>query len=240
MNKQLIFSILTLFLVNVIGKAQDIETWISSNEKNPAEKIYIQTDAENYFNGDTVWFKLYLIDSRSGQLIPGAENVYINLLDESGESVVQLTLLSVNGQVAGNFALGENAKTGNFLMLAYTNYLFNFGPDSYFYKQLTISRISGSSRAFVKNNQSGNMTEDVKFLPEGGVLLENATNLVAFKAVDRIGNGVNVHGSVKDEKGMVVASFSSDYQGMGLLFLTPESGKSYFATIDGFPSFRKR
>jgi len=37
---------------------------------------------------------------------------------------------------------------------------------------------------------------------------------------------------------LVVASFKTDYKGMGLLFLTPESGKSYYATIEGFPSFR--
>src|SRR5690606_32337058 len=44
----------------------------------------------------------------------------------------------------------------------------------------------------------------------------------------------------KDEKGAVVASFKTDYKGMGLLFLTPEPGKSYFATVEGFPSFRHK
>lgn len=147
-------------------------------------------------------------------------------------------LLSVNGQVSGYFAVSEEIRTGNFLLQAHTNYNLNFGPDSYFYKHLKISRISGSSIAALENTQSGRMVADASFLPEGGVLLENTSNLIAFKANDKYGFGVDVNGKVKDEKGNLVTTFSSDYNGMGLLFLSPEPEKSYVATIDGFPSFR--
>ncbi len=229
-----------LFIFGIISclTAQNIDDWIFTNEKNPVEKIYIQTDAENYFNGDTVWFKIYLTDSRSGQLIPRAENVYLNLLDANGVSAVQQVLLCVNGQASGSFPVSDKVKPGNYLLQAYTNYLFNFSPDSYFYKQIFISRISGSARTSTKIDRTTNMVADVAFMPEGGVLLENTTNLVAFKAISKLGYGVNARGTVKDEKGSVVATFKTDYKGMGLLFLTPESGKSYFATVEGFPSFR--
>ncbi len=238
MFKQFILIQIFLFGLCFFLNAQNIENWISENEKNPVEKIYVHTDSENYFTGDTVWFKVYLTDSRSGQLIPRAENMYVNLLDGSGTSAMQLVLLCVNGQASGSFAISEKMKPGNFLLQAYTNYLFNFSPDSYFYKQLTISRISGSSRISAKTDRAGDMVADVTFLSEGGVLLENATNMIAFKAISRLGYGVNARGTVKDEKGAIVTSFSTDYKGMGLLFLTPESGKSYFASIEGFPSFR--
>ncbi len=171
-------------------------------------------------------------------MIPRAENVYVNLFDGTGTPAIQLVLLCVNGQASGSFAISEKMKQGNFLLQAYTNYLFNFSPDSYFYKQVLISRISGSVRTSAKNDRTENMVADITFLPEGGVLLENATNLVAFKAISRLGYGVNAKGTVKDEKGAVVASFTTDYKGMGLLFLTPAPGKSYSAFVEGFPSFR--
>jgi TonB-dependent SusC/RagA subfamily outer membrane receptor len=233
------FLAIHIFIFGVLSclTAQNISEWISANEKNPVEKIYIHTDAENYFTGDTVWFKIYLTDSRSGQLIPRAENVYVNLLDLSGQSAIQMVLLCVNGQASGSFLVSDKIKPGNFLLQAYTNYLFNFNPESHFYKQLTISRISGSSRGSAKIDRTTNMVADVTFMPEGGVLLQNTSNLVAFKAVSKLGYGVNAKGVVKDEKGSVVTSFKTDYKGMGLLFLTPESGKSYYATIEGFPSF---
>ena len=234
------FIVIHIFIFGIFSclTAQNINEWISANEKNPVEKIYIHTDAENYFTGDTVWFKIYLTDSRSGQLIPRAENVYVNLLDGSGTSTIQQIFLCVNGQASGSFTVSDKMKPGNYLMQAYTNYLFNFNPESHFYKQLTISRISGSSRAYAKTDRTTNMVADVAFMPEGGVLLENTTNLVAFKAISKLGYGVNARGTVTDDKGSVITSFKTDYKGMGLLFLTPESGKSYYATIEGFPSFR--
>ncbi|TNF45386.1 MAG: hypothetical protein EP310_01695 [Bacteroidetes bacterium] len=240
MLRQLIVIHIFFFSILSCLDAQNIEDWILANEKNPVEKIYIHTDAENYFTGDTVWFKIYLTDSRSGQLIPRAENVYVNLLDGSGTSVVQQIFLCVNGQASGSFYVSDKMKPGNYLMQAYTNYLFNFNPESHFYRQLTISRISGSSRASAKTDRATNMVADVAFMPEGGILLENTTNLVAFKAISKLGYGVNARGTVKDEKGTAVASFRTDYKGMGLLFLTPESGKSYYASIEGFPSFRHK
>ena len=236
MKKQTVF--LLFVLITGFSYAQTIEDWIASNEKNPVEKIYIHTDCENYFTGDTVWYKVYLTDSRSGRLIPGAENVYVSLLDESGICALQMVLLCVNGQASGSFTLSDKIKPGNYLIQSYTNYLFNFTPNSNFYKQITVSRISGISRSSVVKDRTENMVADVTFLPEGGVLLENTTNLVAFKAISKLGYGVNARGTVKDEKGLVVSTFLTDYKGMGLLFLTPESGKTYWASIEGFPSFK--
>ena len=78
MNNLKVF--LIIFLIPNFSQAQTIENWVAANERNPVEKIYIHTDAENYFIGDTAWFKIYLTDSRSGQLIPSAENVYVSFL----------------------------------------------------------------------------------------------------------------------------------------------------------------
>jgi hypothetical protein len=238
MYKQIVF--LIIFSTALFSKAQTIDDWIVDNEKNPVEKIYIQTDTENYFIGDTVWFKVYLTDSRSGRLIPSAENVYVNLLDETGNAAMELLLISINGQASGSFAITETIKPGNFMLHAYTNYLFNFSPDAHFYKQLIVSKVSGFSQSSGIQPRSENMVADVSFFPEGGVLLENTSNLVAFKSISKIGYGVHAKGSVKDEKGAVVATFATDYKGMGLFFLTPEVGKTYWATVEGFPSFRYR
>ena len=76
-----------------------------------------------------------------------------------------------------------------------------------------------------------------QFFPKAEAMLENVSNLVAFKAVNRDGYGVEAKGLVRDEKGNTVVEFSTDYKGMGLFFFTPETGKKYTAKINGFPSF---
>lgn len=72
---------------------------------------------------------------------------------------------------------------------------------------------------------------DVQFLPEGGNLVNDIENNVAFKAINKYGYGADVHGYVKDSKGAIVCSFSSNHLGMGQFAFIPTSGLSYTAYI---------
>lgn len=230
--------IIPLLFTHSILTAQTIESWMEQNEKIPAEKIYIHTDTENYFHTDTLWYKVYLTDSRSGQLIPRAENIYINLTGEDGSVVYRSVLLAVNGTAEGSIFLPDSLKPGFYAMQAFTNYLKNFTADAHFYKRISISRNLVTGRSSGVKPREENLVADLSFMPEGGVLLENVTNVVAFKAVSREGYGVNVRGTVKDEKGNTITTFATDYKGMGLFFLTPETGKTYSVQVAGFPQYK--
>jgi hypothetical protein len=243
MVSKIISLLIFILLFGIDLNAQNIESWIEKNEKVPVEKIYLHTDREYYFTGETVWLKSYLTDSRSGRLIPGAENIYLHLTDENGRSTITQTILSINGVASSQIKLPDTLKPGNYLLQTFTDYLLNFDSEAFFSKKLSISKPALSLRAIESRQQvrtNTRMVADVSFLPEGGMLLENISNLVAFKAIDKNGYGVHATGTVKDENGNEVVSFSTDYKGMGIFFMTPEPGKSYFATINGFPSFHFR
>lgn len=70
------------------------------------------------------------------------------------------------------------------------------------------------------------------FFPEGGDLIPEADNNVAFKATNEFGKGADVSGVVLDDQDRVVASFSSFHMGMGAFRFTPQPGVSYRARID--------
>ncbi len=237
-----IINLSVILLLSVSGLyAQSIDNWVATNEKVPVEKIYLQTDRDSYFTGETLWLKSYLTDSRSGRLIPGAENIFLRLTDEKGNQALKINLMSINGQAPGSIYLPDTLKQGNYLLSAYTDYLLNFGNESFFHKKISILPPARSLRAVEsrqRNNSSRPMIADVSFLPEGGKLLEGIANLVAFKAIDENGYGIEAKGTVNDASGTEVISFRTDYKGMGIFFLTPENGKSYHAVINGFPSFK--
>lgn len=240
MKKIIILITVQLFLLILELNAQHIEDWIKSNEKVPVEKIYLHTDRDLYSTGDTIWLKSYITDSRSGRLIPGSENVYLQLTGEQGEPVLELKLMSINGQAPGHIPLPDTLEQGNYLLSGFTDYLMNFGNESFFYKTITIMEPSGSLRGVMLRKPEDPVARriaDVAFLPEGGKLLEGISNLVAFKAIDENGYGINTTGMVKDASGNTVVTFGSDYKGMGLFFLTPESGKTYYAVVNESPSF---
>ncbi|TWI96680.1 hypothetical protein JN11_03792 [Mucilaginibacter frigoritolerans] len=72
---------------------------------------------------------------------------------------------------------------------------------------------------------------DVQFFPEGGNLISGVRSKIAFKAVGTDGMGINVSGSVVDNTGVEVATFSSGHAGMGLFPLIPENNKTYKAIV---------
>lgn len=240
MIKNTILPLLFILIFFMQASPQTIDNWIAENEKLPVEKIYLHTNKDFYFTDETIWFKTYLTDSRSGQLIPGAENIYINLIDEQGNRAFETAVMSVNGQAPGNIPIPKSLAPGNYLIEAFTDYLQNFTSNAFFYKPIQISRITTTGR--ISQNQqrfsrSQRMVADVSMLPEGGKLLANTSNVVAFKAVNRDGYGVEAKGTVRDERGNIVVEFNTNYKGMGLFFFQPESGKSYTARINGFPSY---
>jgi len=241
MLKKIFLSILPMMLFVFESTPQTIGKWVSLNEKHPVEKLYLHTDREYFFPGETIWLKSYLTDSRSDRLIPGVENIFVQLTDEKGEAVLETNMLSINGQSPGHIFLPDTLPPGNYLLRAGTDYLENFGEGSFFHKPIGITRPTRTSRGMEnrqRSTQSRRMVADVQFLPEGGKLLQGISNLVAFKATDANGFGADIKGSVRDESGAEVAAFNTDYKGMGIFFFTPEPGKRYRAAINGFPSFR--
>lgn len=74
-------------------------------------------------------------------------------------------------------------------------------------------------------------SKDVQFFPEGGQLIAGIPGKVAVKAIKADGLGVNLKGTIVDNAGQTVCTFSADHLGMGAFAMQPEAGKSYKANI---------
>jgi len=75
------------------------------------------------------------------------------------------------------------------------------------------------------------INKDFQLFPEGGNLLAGISNKVAFKAVKSDGLGINSKGTVTDQDGKQVATFTAQHLGMGSFNLLAESGKTYKANV---------
>ncbi len=73
---------------------------------------------------------------------------------------------------------------------------------------------------------------DVSFMPEGGDLIADATQRVAFKAIGTDGYGRDVVGVVRDESGAEICPFASTYRGMGVFEFTPKANVKYYAEVE--------
>ncbi|MEM8895907.1 MAG: hypothetical protein AAGC88_15095, partial [Bacteroidota bacterium] len=73
---------------------------------------------------------------------------------------------------------------------------------------------------------------DVQLLPEGGNLISEEKNTVAFKVTNFFGDPVDVSGKLVDEEGNEISQVQSFYGGMGKFELTPNQGKEYTFMTD--------
>jgi hypothetical protein len=210
----------------------------SYNANHSVEKAYLQFDKPYYAVGDTIYFKAYLTLGAQHKLSALSGILYADLIDPNNKIARSIKLQVLAGTAHGDFALPDTLTKGNYRVRAYTNWMRNNGPDSFFERVIPVGiasakRIpeSGESIA-VKPAKKGALNKaDVQFLPEGGTLVAGNYSTVAFKAVAPNGLGLAVNGTLKDNEGKEITTFASAHLGMGAFSFVPQADKIYTASI---------
>ncbi len=213
------------------------------NEAHPQEKIYLHFDRPFYVPGETIWYKAYLADANIHTPSSISKIIYVELLDNTGEVIDRQILKAGQGFANGEFLLPQSLPDGKYCIRAYTQWMRNFDPDFFFTKELwvydpqkeyDIARAdltrADSARQII-GVEPANKQIALNFYPEGGSLVSGLTSIVAFKAVNRSGEGIQVKGEITDQDGHVIIPFESFRLGMGAFILKPEKGLSYFANL---------
>ncbi len=81
---------------------------------------------------------------------------------------------------------------------------------------------------------------DVSFFPEGGHLLVEEPQFVAFKTLGSDGLSRAVSGTIHSENGEVVAQIETVSKGMGKFMLSPNPGTRYYAEVTDKNGLKKR
>ncbi|MBE6331389.1 MAG: hypothetical protein E7070_03645 [Bacteroidales bacterium] len=91
------------------------------------EKIYIHTDNNSYFVGDTIWYKAYVLRADDLRPTDMSKILYVELLTPDGYLVErQRIIIDHNTQSYGQFALPDTMYSGYYEVRAYTRWLLNF------------------------------------------------------------------------------------------------------------------
>lgn len=235
MKKQLALQLLLFLKISfcvLVAKAQDTTSFqkkLAEYRQNyPIEKVHLHLDKSYYSAGDDIWFKAYVLDDSNEipSLISGV--LYVDLFAENNKIIKRLKLPLLNGVTWGDFKLPANLTSGNYTVYAYTQWMKNEDPDSFFKKRLPI--ISNDGKTLIPNKLKNNDI-DLQFFPEGGTLVESLPSKIAFKAVNSLGLGEPITGAVYDNEGIEIVKLENSYLGMGQFLLTPIAGKVYTAKI---------
>tara|TARA_R110002051_G_scaffold234092_2_gene295724 strand:+ start:11895 stop:14411 length:2517 start_codon:yes stop_codon:yes gene_type:complete len=203
------------------------------------EKVYLHTDKDIYVNGETVWYKAYLIDGVTHSVSDKSKVVYIELVNAQDSVVVQQKLFVENVGVAGNIDLPETIGEGNYRLSAYSKYMLNENEPAIFSKQIAIwkpeNKVTKMMPEPKSKERSSNTKADnsltVDFFPEGGTLVYGIENTLGIKITNAKGNEISASGKIVDQNNNFIKDFETFEFGLGKVSYAPELGKTYYASI---------
>ncbi len=218
-----ILALAFLFLLATPAQTQNpaerLETW---HTRNPIEKLYLQLDRKDYFAGQTCWFKGYFMSD----FLPSSRNstLFTELINSGGQVVAKKVLPVLGGVTYGQIDIPDTLSTATYHLRAYTPLMLNHDKDYLF---STSIRVYGKTKG--KKIAAGGNEISLSFFPEGGTLLADTENNIAFKVTNSTGLPVTVSFNIEDNTGALIASVQSLHDGMGSFRLKPQTGKTYTA-----------
>lgn len=222
MRKYLIGILWTLFsllFVNAVF-AQQIDSMMGVYADRVApEKIHIHFDKSIYNKGETVWYKVYILQGSDTAAI--SKNVYLDWYDATGKLIKQTASPVLLSTAQGSFDIPADYKDALLQVKAYTRWMLNDDPAFSYLREIYI------------NTNTSNISKPIAYkttvetFPEGGFLIQGLNSRIAFKATNQYGNPVFIKGVLTDEKNTILDSLKVLHDGMGSFFLQPLPGQNY-------------
>ncbi len=127
--KYFTFLLFSLCLVpcSLNAQALDLSKGAELLEEIPQEKIFVHYNSSLLFSGEYMYYKLYNLQSKTGDLSKTSKVAYIELLGEGGSTIFKHKILLKNGVGQGDFFIPTTVPSGNYKLLGYTNWMRNAG-----------------------------------------------------------------------------------------------------------------
>jgi hypothetical protein len=198
----------------------------------PEEKVYLHFDKPYYMAGETMWFKSYLFDATLHGIDSVSRILYVDLIQpENGKILKHLALKCTSGTASGDIRLDEKLPEGIYTLRAYTQYMRNFSEDFFFKKEVKIWQKKENNAPNEGELKDLSLVADCQFFPESGNLVSGVLSRVGFKALNKLGRGIDVEGFILENDKDTLAFFKSEHLGMGMLSFNPKIGKTYAAVM---------
>ncbi|KPL13082.1 MAG: hypothetical protein AMS26_15600 [Bacteroides sp. SM23_62] len=210
-------------------------------QRYPQQKAYLHLDNVAYHAGEKIWYKAYLVDARTHKADTISKNLIVELVNSFGVSTMIQLLKLDHGFAHGDFTIPDTIPEGLYQIRAYTNWMRNFGQEYFFQRDINMWNPEHSlnlyrddklaNKRHKKQSMRKSKKIDIQFFPEGGYLVEGLESRVGFKAVNELGLGIDIKGSILDNRKKTISPLNSEHLGMGTFIFVPEAGKKYHAEV---------
>ena len=208
---------------------------VTAIRSHEAQRVYLATDKSVYINGESLWFKAFLINNISDKINSNSRFLFVDLVDDKDSVVKTLILDAAGKQTDSRIILPNSIASGPYWLRAYTRQMLQSDPDHICLKPLYVFNLTEESnlrqRAKIASNNTDTVAQ-VKFYPEGGNIITGATAAVAVHITNANGTPLQVKGLIRDNYDAVMAAFTTDEYGLAKFDFEPSGHRQYRAVIN--------
>lgn len=179
-----IFTICTILCLSFFSeiKGQALNQALISEgltESTAPEKIYVHYNSSLLFPGEYFLYTVYNLKDRTAEVSPFSKIAYVELVGEDGEIVFQQKVKLNDGKGSADFFVPTDTPSGNYKLVAYTNWMKNFN-NPFFEGDVVIinpylssqNKLLGSAGDTVSTGKSTSITGSRRTVVENGFDLE--------------------------------------------------------------------
>ena len=217
-------------------------SFLTAGTSFPLETIYAQTDKKNYFTGENIWFRAFLVNSQTHIQDTLSRFIYAELINEQLEIKDRVMIRhDESGVFAGHFLVTDNLEAGTYLLRFFTRHIEPFGEEFFFTR--TIHIITPQSLESPQPPESPSVPSrdfTVSFHPEGGDIPADVYTRIAFKALNTEGLGEDIRGVIVNQRGDTLARIQSAHLGMGSFVFRMNRNEQFYAIVHNPAGVEKR
>ncbi|MEO7048600.1 MAG: TonB-dependent receptor plug domain-containing protein [Ferruginibacter sp.] len=207
--------------------------FVSSIRTHEKQRVYLATDKSVYINGESLWFKAFLVNDISGKINNDSKFLFVDVVDNKDNVIKTVILDAANKQTDSRIILPATLPSGNYWLRAYTREILKTDPNNICVKPIyVINRTDDSNfkTQLKKANPSDSLV--VTLYPEGGNIITGVSSTVAVRAADLNGNPVAVKGLIRDNYETVMGGFTTDEYGLAKFDFEPSNHRNYRAVVN--------
>jgi len=191
----------------------------------PIENIILNTDRDIYLSGERIWFNAYCLNNKKTIENSLSNILYVELYNASKNAILKQKCKIVNGISSGTIEIPKGFLSDNYYIRAYTQFLRNYPPETYF---TTLITVINPSEPYLINSEKTNAPQ-IEIVPENGFLLNGVSSKVAY----RINNDLHLLKSmlIIDDQNNALLKPQPSKNGLGIFEFTPDSSKKYFIKL---------
>ncbi|WP_347924998.1 hypothetical protein [Pontimicrobium sp. SW4] len=185
MKKRIIVLLICFASSISITKAVNIVS--NQTETLPQESIFVHLNSSLFLAGENLYYKVYCLNDKVNQLSTLSKIAYVELVGENHEVVFKHKIKLDSGVGYGDFVIPTSVNSGNYMLIAYTQWMKNAESD-YFFKGnvAVINPFQNNQEAILADSEKQDSTFNIATVNEirenvNSQFLEITTNRKKFQ-----------------------------------------------------------